>query len=301
MSISVVISTFNRAKILEGCLESVKDVADEIIVVDNTSSDNTVVVAKKYTPHVYTRKNNPMLNVNKNFGFTKATKEWILYLDDDERVTDALRKEILQTIKSGAEMDGYDIPRKNSIFGKWIEHTGWYPDYQLRLFKNGKAKFPEVHVHEMVKVDGQVGKLTSPMVHQNYATIEEFVKKTALIYAPNEAEVLLKNGYVFSPYDAIRMPAKEFLSRYFAREGYKDGLHGFMLSCLMAFYHLLVFGYLWEQNHFKDISSEKFIPGLEDEAKKIKKELSFWTYTTKIAHEKNPIKKNILKILRKVS
>lgn len=301
MSISVVISTFNRSKILKECLESVKDLADEIIVVDNTSSDDTVLVAKKYTPHVYTRENNPMLNINKNYGFTKATKEWILYLDDDERVTDELKKEIVQTVKSSVALDGYDIPRKNIIFGKWIEHTGWYPDYQLRLFKNGKARFPEVHVHEMVKVDGKVGKILSPMEHKNYATIQEFVKKTALIYAPNEAEVLVKNGYVFSPLDALRMPAREFLSRYFAREGYKDGLHGFMLSCLMAFYHLLVFGYVWEEHNFQAVSPEKFIPGLERETKKVKHDLSYWVYTTKIAHEQNVIKKNVLKIIRKIS
>jgi (heptosyl)LPS beta-1,4-glucosyltransferase len=153
----------------------------------------------------------------------------------------------------------------------------------------------------MVKVDGEVGKLVSSMQHQNYASIQEFVKKTALIYAPNEAEVLLKNGYVFSPYDAIRMPVKEFLSRYFARDGYKDGLHGFVLSCLMAFYHLLVFGYVWEYNKFKELPSKTFIPDLEEETKKLKHELSYWIYTKKIEEEKNSVKRNMYKMVRKFS
>src|SRR3989344_6118283 len=127
--VSVVISAYNEEKLLENCLKSVTW-ADQVIVVDNNSTDDTAKIAKKYADEVYSCPNNLMLNVNKNYGFSKATGDWILSLDADERVTDELKKEITNVVKND-EIAGYWIPRKNIIFGKWIEHTGWYPDYQL--------------------------------------------------------------------------------------------------------------------------------------------------------------------------
>src|SRR3989344_5797566 len=133
--LSVAISAFNEERKIEDCLKSVS-FADEIIFVDNSSTDQTLKIAKKYTLKVFTRENNLMLNVNKNFGFSKASEEWILSLDADERITDELKKEIKSIIKNNKkDVNGFWIPRKNKIFGKWMEHTGWYPDYQLRLLK----------------------------------------------------------------------------------------------------------------------------------------------------------------------
>ncbi len=299
MSLSVVISTYNRQEKLRACLLSIKDIADEIIVVDNSSQDDTVKTAKEFTPHVYVRQNNPMLNVNKNFGFTKTTKDWILSLDDDEKVTPELAKEIKEKSENSG-VTGYWIPRKNIIFGKWIEHTGWYPDYQLRLFRNGKGKFPEVHVHEMVEVEGSLENLTNPMEHSNYESIHEFLFKMVMTYAPNEAEVLLKKGYVFDYLDSFRFPAREFLSRFFARQGYKDGLHGLMLSMLMAFYHLVVFGYLWEKQKFPSIDSKKMFSQFSKETKSFKKEMQYWSHTQKIETTKNPLKKILHKAARRI-
>lgn len=303
MSLSVVISTYNRKEKLKACLESVKNIADEIIVVDNSSSDDSVELAKKYTKHVFVKPNNPMLNINKNFGFIKATKEWILYLDDDEKLTSELQIEIGKWKKSLAEaveIVGYWIPRKNIIFGKWIEHTGWYPDYQLRLFKNGKGKFAEVHVHEMLTVDGPLAYLLSPLEHSNYENIHEFMYKMVMTYAPNEADVLIKDGYTFDFIDSIRFPANEFLSRFFARQGYKDGLHGLMLSLLMAFYHLVIFGYLWEKKNFASVNSSELLPRLSKATTVFKKDLSYWSHTKKIELEKNPVKKIYYKTIRKI-
>lgn len=317
MSLSVVISTYNRKEKLRLCLESVKDIADEIIVVDNTSSDDSVALAKKYTKHVFVRPNNPMLNVNKNFGFSKASKEWILYLDDDEKLTPELQEEIKkwkagfsQSLPSSQPspargegdqgIQGYYMPRKNIIFGKWIEHTGWYPDHQLRLFKREKGKFAEVHVHEMLSIEGEIGYLKEPLEHSNYETIHEFFYKMIMTYAPNEADVYVKNGYVFHYLDAIRFPVKEFLGRFFARQGYKDGLHGLMLSLLMACYHLAVFGYLWEKQHFIPVTSEVLMPELSKEIKNMKKEMRYWSRTQNIESEKNSVKKIFYKTARKI-
>ena len=289
-TVTVVISAFNEEKKIAECITSVK-FADEVIVVNNSSTDRTDEIARKNGAIVIKRDNNPMLNVNKNFGFTKATSDWILNLDADERATPELVSEIEKMINQENTVDGYYIPRKNIIFGKFIEHTGWYPDYQLRLFKNGKGKFAEEHVHEMVTVTGEVKKLESPMVHFNYETISQFVSKTMFIYAPNEAGQLVKNGYKLSWKDCIAFPLKEFLSRFFARQGYKDGFHGLMLSLLMSFYHLVVFALVWEKEKFQKFEEINILSETEMELKKSQKELSYWYTHEKIQNSKNSLEK----------
>jgi glycosyltransferase involved in cell wall biosynthesis len=300
-NLSIVISVFNGEKVLDECLKTAS-FASEIVVVNNSSTDNTLEIAKKYTNKIYNQKNNPSrVDIQKNFGFEKATGDWILCLDADERVTAELQGEIknlkLETI---ANIDGYWIPRKNIIFGKWIEHTGWYPDYQLRLFRRGKGKFTEEHVHETLKVDGKTEYLKNNLVHNNYENILQFLNRLSTIYGPNEAEQLIKKGYVFDWKDAIRFPAKEFLSRYFAREGYRDGFHGLMLSLLMAFYHFIVFSYIWEKQKFKRIDDKEMLVETEKEMLQSSKDFYFWFSKEKLKLIKNPISKVFHKILRKI-
>ncbi len=304
-SLSVVISAFNEEDKIRDCLESIKNLASEMIFVDNSSSDKTPYIAKRYTGKVFIVKNNPMLNVNKNYGFSKATGDWILSLDADERVTPELSKEIKEKIgnldppvgRGNSDVVGYWIPRKNIIFGKWIEHTGWYPDYQLRLFRKGKGRFPEEHVHEMIKVEGEVDHLKNHIVHYNYETISQFLNKMSNIYVPNEAEQLIKSGYKFNWQDSIRFPVREFLSRFFAREGYKDGFYGLMLSMLMAFYHFIVFVNLWERNGFKKIEDDKLLKDVEKEFDKSYKEILFWFSNTRF---KNPLKRALYKLTKRL-
>lgn len=295
---SVVISAYNEEKKIEDCLSSVRDLANEIIFVDNSSTDKTVEIAKKYTSKIYTRLNNPMLNVNKNFGFTKAEGDWILSLDADERVSPELSEEIKAVIQK-SNMNGYWLPRKNIIFGKWIEHSGWYPDHQLRLFRRGKGKFPEKHVHEMIEVNGETGYLKEHIIHYNYENISQFLEKLGKIYAPNEAEQLIIEGYTLDWRDAIRLPTKEFVSRFFARKGYKDGFHGLMLSLLMAFYHLVVFAYVWERQNFKEEKSN-FVVEVEKEWKRGYKDILFWSVNERLKQKKNPISKILLRVKAKL-
>jgi glycosyltransferase involved in cell wall biosynthesis len=298
--LSVVVSVFNGEKTLDKCLKSAS-FASEIIVVDNCSSDKTLEIAKKYTEKVFAKPNNLMLNVNKNFGFSKATGDWILCLDADESISSELAEEIKSEIRNPkSEINGYRIPRKNIIFGKWIEHTGWYPDYQLRLFKRGKGRFAEEHVHEMIKIEGEVGRLKNNMLHDNYENIFQFLNKLATIYGPNEAEQLLKKGYVFNWKDAIRFPVKEFLSRYFAREGYRDGFHGLMLSILMAFYHFIIFSYIWEKQDFRQINDREMLAETEKEMMQSSKDAYFWFSKERMKLIKSPVSKFFHKILRKV-
>ena len=298
--ISAVVSAYNEEAKIEECLESLR-FCDEIILVDNSSTDKTADIGKKFTSKIYHRENNIMLNVNKNYGFSKATGDWILSLDADERISPELAKEIQSSIiNHKSSVAGYWIPRKNIIFGKWIEHTGWYPDYQLRLFKKGKGKFEEKHVHEMIKLEGEAGKLESPIIHYNYENISHFLKKT-LLYTENEANQLTEKGYNFSWQDSVRFPTKEFVSRFFAREGYKDGLHGLVLSLLMAFYHLLIFVNIWEKLKFEQTEEKEFLANVRQEFRKGHKEVFFWFSKASIDTARNPLKKLILKIKNKIS
>lgn len=279
MSLSVVISAYNEEKKIEDCLRSAS-FAQEIIFVDNTSSDKTTEIARKYTSKIFKRANNLMLNINKNFGFSKAKGDWILSLDADERVSKELEREIKLVIGKKSRVNGYWLPRKNIIFGKWIEHTGWHPDYQLRLIRRDKGRFPEQHVHEMIKVEGTTDYLKSPMVHYNYETLFQFLNKLS-IYIPSEANAYIKKGYKVKMEDSIIFPVKEFTSRFFAREGYKDGLHGLVLSLLMAFYHLLVFAYVWEKQGFRKMNENVLLKS-ETELKKANHDLNYWFMNEKI-------------------
>lgn len=298
VTLSVVVSVFNGEKYLSQCLTSVKDIADEIIVIDHESTDNSLVIAKKFTKKIYIQKNNPEdIDRQKNFGFEKASSDWILSLDADEKLTEELKKEISEGI-TDEKLSGYWIPRKNIIFGKWIEHTGWYPDYQLRLFKTGKGKYIKQHVHEDLHVDGPTAKFVSPFVHEAYQSIVQFLQRGLLIYAPNEAKAIKNNGYIFSFADAIRFPVKEFLSRFFAREGYKDGFYGLVLSLLMSYYHFTVFVYLWEIEKFKD--NDDSLSVFAENIKKSQKEFQYWIETAHLEKEKNPASKIFLRAKRKL-
>ena len=298
MKVSVVVSAYNEEKKLEDCLKSVKDVASEIVVIDNTSSDKTNQIAKKYTDKVFIRENNLMLNVNKNFGFTKATGKWILNLDADERVTDELSKEILD-LDENMSTNGLLIPRKNILFGKWIRHSIWWPDYQLRLFKKNKGKFEEKHVHELLTLEGEAEKLMAPIEHLNYQTVSQYLYKLEHIYTESEVENIIKSNKKLGWHDALRMPAQDFMKTYFFQQGYKDGLHGLVLSLLQAFYMVVVFAKVWEKQGFEE--KEISLDEISDEFGALGKETYYWILTEKINRGKSPIKKIINKIKRKAA
>lgn len=300
MKISVVISAFNEERKLPACLDSLDGFADEIIVVDNTSQDTTNKIAKKYTKHVYKRENNLMLNINKNFGFLKATGDWIISLDADERITPDLAAEIKKVIeKNDEKVSGYWIPRKNIIFGKWIQNSIWWPDYQLRLFRNGKGIFGEKHVHEMITIDGQTEKLSSPMIHENYESISQYLYKLDKIYTESEVKNIIASGKIISWLDAIRFPLEDFLKTFFLQKGYKDGLHGLVLSLLQAFYAEIVFVKVWEKQGFIEYNDKNFLRNIEKEFSMSGLKLRYWFLSSWIENRKNPFVGISLRLKRK--
>ncbi len=300
--LSVVIMAFNEEKKIKECLDSIKELAWEIIVVDNMSSDKTVAIAKKYTKKIYKQENKPqIIDLQKNFGFSKARGDWILSLDADERVTQSLAYQINAAIENNdPDIAAYKIPRKNIIFGKWIQHTGWYPDFQLRLFRKGKAKYTEKHVHEDMDVDGNIDQLTEPLIHQNYETIKQFLNKM-IAYAENEADAKVRNGYNYEWTDAISMPFNEFISRFFAREGYKDGFHGLVLSIFMSMYYLVQFGFIWEKEKFVEAGTTNLLSDTEVVLKKTHHDMVYWFTNEKLKKTKSLTNKILLRVQRKLS
>jgi len=297
MKLSVVISTYNRAASLERTLLSIAAVTDEIIVIDNESQDNTKEVAESHGAKVYTRPNNLMLNVNKNYGFTKAHGEWILCLDDDEEIPPELSKEIKDVIQNQGVF-GCWIPRKNMIFGKWITHGIWWPDCQLRLFRRGSGKFPERHVHEYIEVTGgKTVTLQHAYVHHNYDSLTQYLDKMQRIYIESEVQKYVASGYRINWKDAIRFPMSDFIKLYFAGSGYKDGLHGLVLAQLQAFYSFLVFVKLWEKEKFRKIDIQA--PEVLEEMTKSGKETAYWVTTTRIREAANPLLRLWYRILRR--
>lgn len=275
MSLSVVITSHNNQDLIADCIDSVS-FADEIIVINNESVDATPDLAKRMGAIVIDHKNNPkQLNESKNFGFSKARNNWILSLDPDERIEPDLAKEIQEIVKdSDTDFDGYLMPRHNVIFGKVIRHGLWYPDKQLRLFRKGKGKFPNIHNHELLEVEGKVGELAGHIKHFNYHTVSQYIQKIDQMYSDNEAETYLAKGKKVTWRDAIRFPAADFLSNYFARKGYKDGLHGLVLALLQAFYMFVVFCKIWERQGFKQQRIN--LNEVQSELNQVNKDVHHW-------------------------
>lgn len=298
MNLSIVISAYNEEKVIQRCLSAITNLADEIIFIDNSSTDKTAQIAKKFTKKIFIVPNDPvMLNKNKNFGFSKASGEWILSLDADEVVTKELSQEIKKVI-TNKEINGYEISRKNIIFGKWIRHSIWWPDYNLRLFRNHKGMFELKHVHEKLKVQGVVGQLENPMTHYNYQTVSQYIRKMDNTYTESEVANFMQSGKSINWHDAIRFPSQDFLKTFFLQSGYKDGLHGLVLSLLQAFYAFIVFAKVWERKEdFKDITPDNFLTEVIKEFKNLVKDTKYWIYTALMIQNKS--KKLIYKTLRK--
>jgi len=283
-TISATVITYNEETDIAGCLRSL-EWTDEIIVVDACSTDRTVEIAKRFTACIYVRPW-PGFSAQKNFAVAKAIEDWVLHIDADERVTEELREEIIRTINSPNTCDGYHIPRINHWLGRPIRHSGWYPDYVLRLFRKDKATCVGVS-HETFVVDGAQGRLQNPLMHYSYRNVQEHVERAVLRSAPLDAQELVQNSGQLSwflprpvleafwqqlikgPRNplAFRMlykkiirnrleivwmlplwPIIRFVDRFVLRQGFRDGIYGFWIAVLSAVYEAVRCALLWE--HF---------------------------------------------------
>lgn len=230
-TLSVVLATFNEETNLPECLESVKDLADEIVAVDGSSTDKTVEIAKKYGARTLVTDNPLIFHINKQKAIDLASKDWVLQLDADERVTPELAKEIKEKI--GNSVNGYWIPRKNWFLGRFLMKGGVYPDYTLRLYRKGKGKLPQKSVHEQAVVEGQVGYLKNPLIHIADPNFSRYLLRLTryidLLVCEYEQKKLKKNPITMIKY-IIVLPAWWFLTTYIRHKGFMDSWQGFVFS-----------------------------------------------------------------------
>ncbi len=242
--LSVVLLTHNEQKHIRACLESVRDFADELLVLDDFSADDTPALARTLGARVEFRRLDNFPN-QRNAAIELARGDWIFFIDADERATPALGAEIRGVIRD-SPFAGFWVPRRNIIFGKEIRHTGWSPDYQPRVLRRGCARFdPARAVHELVQWDGEVGYLREPLIHYNYETLAQFRAKQ-IVYTRYEAHVWRAEGKRARWRGAIGQPAREFFRRYISLQGWRDGAHGLLLSALMAYYAFVRWKMLWD-------------------------------------------------------
>lgn len=238
MRLAAVILTYNEAAHVAACIETLR-FADEIVVFDSFSTDNTVELARAAGARViqhhfenYASQRNAALQA------VAELADWVLFVDADERVTPELAEEARDMIG----VPGYSafrIPRDNYIFGKLTRWAGWYPDYQTRLLKVGAVRYdPDRQVHEVIILEsGEEGTLQHPFIHYNYSSVRQFHDKQAR-YTAYDARMLFEAGIRPKPQNYVLQPLRQFRWRFVTLKGYKDGLHGLRLSLLMAWYEL---------------------------------------------------------------
>lgn len=270
--LSVALATYNEEKNIGACLESVKDIASEIVIVDGSSIDDTVAIAKKYGAKIQVTDNPPLFHINKQKALEMAQYEWILQLDADERVTPNLEKEIQKVIqmtdeerekyqknlpglalfsrhsallekrdgaigKKEGKYHAFFIPRLNYFLGKYLRHGGVYPDGVIRLVRKGHAHFPCRDVHEQIAVDGRVGWLQNPLLHKDSPTFERYISRnnrySDLLATQMKKDRVRKDFFTSVSYIIIK-PLKVFLQIYFCHKGFLDGWQGLIWAFFSA-------------------------------------------------------------------
>ena len=284
--LSVVLATFNEEENLGRCLDSVKGIADEIIIVDGKSDDKTVDIAKRYKAKIISTTNKSNFHINKQMGLKAAEYEWILQLDADEVVSAKLAKEIVKVIKmsdkqiksrlfepnkkklferhqslieardgtfssSTGEISAFFIPRSNYFLGRHLKYAGTYPDGVIRLVKNGKAKFPCKSVHEQIQISGKVSWLKNDLIHYDSPTMSKYIARAnryTSFTAKQFKDQKIPLNFKNHIYYLFIKPINIFFKLYFRHKGFKDKFPGFVFSLFSGFHFTLAYMKYWEKN-----------------------------------------------------
>ncbi len=241
--VTATIITFNEAANIQAALESLSW-ADEIIVVDSESTDDTAAIARRFTEHVIVRPW-PGYIAQKNFAAAQARHDWIFSLDADERVTPGLAAEITSLVITGPGAAGYRVPRVTFHLGRWMRSTDWYPDYQLRLYDRRRGQWSGRYVHESVKADGPVQDLRGELQHYAYRDLAHHFQ-TMDRYTTLAARQMFEEGRRAGFFALMIHPPAAFVRNYLLRGGFKDGVPGLIVSAMNARYVGLKFAKLWE-------------------------------------------------------
>jgi glycosyltransferase involved in cell wall biosynthesis len=247
MRISATIIVRNEeANIAEVC-ESVAW-ADEIVVIDSDSTDRTVEIAKKFTDKIFNREFKGYKDKHE-FADAQATGDWIFWIDADERVSDELQNSIANLRnKADSELaDGYKISRKTFFMNRWIRHCGWSPDYQMRLYRKDKSHWDGVAPHQTARVDGRVETLDGELLHYTKRDLSEY-HRVLDSYATLAAEQLAAEGKTVGSFSIFTSSVAAFIRTYLLKQGYRDGVPGFMISMFTAYGVFLKYAKVWEKN-----------------------------------------------------
>lgn len=234
--LSIALAVYNEQSTLSTCLESVKDLADEIVIVDGTSADRTVEIAKSYGAKVLVEENRSNFHINKQHAIDACTGDWILQLDADERVSSMLAKEIKRVTDAdpATRPPAYYLKRRNYFLGRWMNKGGMYPDPVIRLFQKGKASLPQKSVHELMTVQGNPAWLTEDLLHIADPTFARYLLRSNR-YTTLQAQEWYKEGKLGTDrltllsYMLVR-PMLRFLEIYLRHKGFQDGLPGFVFA-----------------------------------------------------------------------
>lgn len=301
IKISAVVNTRNEAENIFDCLKNLK-FCDEIVVVDMESTDNTKEIAKEFTDRIYDHKAVGYVEPARNFAINKAVGEWILIIDADERAPKTLGAKLIE-IADKNEVDFVRIPRKNLVFGQWLQHSRWWPDYNIRFFKKGSVEWQD-EIHSVPVTYGTGINLADDpgmaLEHHHYDSVDEYFTR-ALRYSGQQAKELIDSGYKFDPADLVTKPIGEFLSRFFAGEGYKDGLHGLVMALLQFFSILLVYLKVWQSEGHTSIKERDFTPLWQKIFIEKSKEFRYWLLTVRIQASRSKTGTFFLKLLRRLS
>lgn len=252
--LSIVMAVYNEEDNIGRCLESIKNIADEIVVVDGNSVDKTVEIAKRYNAKViFTKNSETHFHPQKNMAIDAATGEWILQLDADEIVSPQLASEISYIINHKSDINGYWMNRKNWFLSRFLTKGGQYPDPTLRLYKNGKGRLPALDVHEQAVVEGETGRLKNDLLHYRDRDFKNYLLRnnryTSLLaeqYAEQKLPLNLKSYILY----LFIKPISEFLWIYIRHRGYVDGLPGFIFAFFSGLRFAIAYIKYWQVTKF---------------------------------------------------
>lgn len=250
MKISATIIVRNEVDNIADVCETVSW-ADEIIIVDSDSTDRTVEIARRYTNKIFNRKFNGYKDKHE-FADAQATGDWIFWIDADERVTPQLKISIedLRSLDDGRLADGYRIARRTEYLGRWIKHSGWYPDFQMRLYRKDKSHWGGAAPHETARVDGEVEKLDGEFLHYTKRNLSEHHLVTDS-YATLGAKHLFENGKTIGAFGILMNTFAAFIRTYIIKQGFRDGVPGMIIAIFTAYGVFLKYAKVWEHNNSK--------------------------------------------------
>lgn len=236
IDLSVVIITKNEENNIEDALKSVYAWADEIVIVDDESTDKTVQIVEKYTDKIFVRKMD-IEGRHRNWAYAQARNSWVLSLDADEQASEELKQEISVALKD-AHCVAFSIPLRNYIGSYWVRYGGWYPAGKVRLFRKDKFKYEEVKVHPRAFIDGKCGHLSKDIIHKGYPDIEHFLASLNR-QTTWEAQKWLNQNRPMRLGRFLWRTMDRFIRSYFVKKGYKDGFIGFVVAYFGSLYQFM--------------------------------------------------------------